>query len=94
MERITSPCHITSIQRIFADNSKEQCFYNPVWLDNGKSIQCVNPYQRSKINRHGDLFLAIYADMGLLDSFFPDEQINANDYAVPCLVSVRRQQEV
>jgi hypothetical protein len=41
-----------------------------------------NEWQRSKLNRHGDLFIAIGEDAALLDRAFPDEVINTDGYEV------------
>jgi len=40
-----------------------------------------NEYQRSKTNKHGDLFLEI-SETAELDNIFPDEIINADDYSI------------
>jgi hypothetical protein len=43
--------------------------------------QNYNEYQRSKTNKHGDLFLEISATEEL-DSVFPDDVVNKDDYIV------------
>jgi len=83
MLRMQIPCHITSIQRIYDDDSEEHCFYYPAWNITDEPLQCENSYQRSKVNRHGDLFLEI-SENAELESIFPDEVINADDYTVKC----------
>ena len=40
-----------------------------------------NKYQRWKTNKHGDLFIEVSATAEL-DSIFPDDVINADDYTV------------
>jgi len=80
LERIEQPRHIASIKLIYNDGSESESFY-PTWHDTDEDWQCENPWQRSKRNTHGDLFLEI-GENTELDSMFPDETINADDYSV------------
>jgi len=80
IERLDQPCHIVSINLIYDDGSESESFY-PTWHDTDEDWQCENPWQQSKRNKHGDLFLEI-GEQAELNSMFPDETINAEDYNV------------
>ena len=80
---------ISDIDCIYEDGSEEKVhiewFSYILYVDkNGKSVydpqyQNVNKYQRSKTNKHGDLFIEISIE-SKLDIIFPDDVINADDY--------------
>jgi hypothetical protein len=82
---------ISDIDCIYEDGDEEKIHiekfdYVLYVNENGNTVcdpqyQNVNRYQRSKINKHGDLFIEISA-MAELDSIFPDDVINADDYTV------------
>ena len=82
--------NITIIKHIYEDGSNDVINVN--WYDevlyvkDGRNIydpkyQNHNEYQRSKSNKHGDLFIVIEPN-NRLDKIFPDEVINADDYTV------------
>ena len=41
-----------------------------------------NAYQHTKVNKHGDLFLAVSKCADILDVLYPDEVINKDDYVL------------
>ena len=82
---------ISSIERIFEYGGEKDSVYfdwygevlyvkgGVEWYD--PKYQNHNEYQRSKTNKHGDIFLEI-SEKAELNSIFPDEIINADDYTV------------
>lgn len=78
--------YIRSFQRIIG-HKKEDVIHMCAW---GGEDEHINPYQRIKTNKHGDLFIAIGEDMTLLDRAYPDDEINADDYEVCCFHSLGR----
>jgi len=63
-------------------------WFKPVLYEKGDGGKVYDPqyqnhneYQRSKINNHGDLFIEI-SENAELDSIFPDDVINADDFTV------------
>ena len=85
-------CQIVQIDCIYEDGSEKDTV-QPVRYDEVLYIQedgskvyngdfmNHNEYQRSKVNKQGDLFIEI-SEKAELDSIFPDEIINADDYIV------------
>ena len=82
--------YISDIERIYEDGSDRVYidWYSPVLYvkeDGGEvydpQYQNHNEYQRSKVNKHGDLFIEVGATAEL-DSIFPDDVINADVYTV------------
>ena len=80
--------NISSIKRTYEDGSNDRIWVN--WFGevlharDGYEVydpqyQNYNEYQRSKTNKHGDLFIEI-SEEAELDSTFPNEVINAGDY--------------
>jgi hypothetical protein len=82
-------CYISYIDRIYADGSDRVYidWYSPVlYAKDGVDVhdpkyQNHNEYQRSKANKHGDLFIEVSATAEL-DSIFTDDVINADGYIV------------
>lgn len=70
-------CYISFIERIYENENVR----DKVYIDWFIQYQNHNVYQRSKSNKHGDLFLEI-SEQAELDSIFPDEIINADNYTV------------
>ena len=58
-------------------NDDEVIAYRIPW----GSKEFDNEYQRSKRNKHGDLFVAISKNLSLLNEVFPDEDVDSDDYA-------------
>ncbi|MDL2273885.1 hypothetical protein LJC34_05035 [Oscillospiraceae bacterium OttesenSCG-928-G22] len=83
LDRILGAGYIHDVRRIYDDGGLEE-YCNVIWkLDEAKTPPHDNPYQRSKRNRFGDLFLEI-SEEAELDTIFPDDSINADGYFVPC----------
>jgi hypothetical protein len=83
--------NILTVTSVYADGSKSDFIYidwfYPVLNDeNGVKIhdpqhEHHNKYQRSKVNKHGDLFIEVSENIEL-DNIFPNDVINADDYTV------------
>ena len=91
MDYMLTTNNIIILKRIYEDESESGSIFIE-WFDaalhkkDGANIhspyyQNHNVYQRSKTNKHGDLFLMV-SEKGELDSMFSDEIVNADDYTV------------
>ena len=85
----TSECNVTAKECLlgFAYISYIELIYegesrrDRIYIDWFTQYINHNVNQRSKANKHGDLFLEV-SETAELDSIFPDEVINSDDYTV------------
>ena len=80
-ERLQDPNCIVNIRRVFNDGEKKYGVCSPITGCNSYMRNFI-PNVRFKTNKHGDIFWGVYADVDMLDSMFPNEIINADDYTV------------
>ena len=90
MDCLSKGKNISSIKRTYEDGSSDRILVNwygeVIHVKDERKVydpqyQNHNEYQHSKTNKHGDLFVEI-GEKAELDSIFPDEVINADDYTV------------
>ena len=71
--------NIRSVVIMFADGSKSEYL---VKQNESKRYFLEGLYQRSKFNRHGDLFIAISQNTRKIHNLFPQKEIDKADYEV------------